>query len=93
MATNKSPFPSWLPFITIPLIFIVSRNINYNRRVPTQRYIPQQPPNQVDVLSETCRQCKIIGDCSAFPFCTTSKTTCEWEQNWDGKWIQKCRNY
>ena len=38
---NKS-FPSWLPLITIPLIFIVSRAININRNVPVQREIPQQ---------------------------------------------------
>ena len=42
MTKNKSPFPNWLPLITIPLIFIVSRNINNNRNVPTQRNIPQQ---------------------------------------------------
>ena len=42
MTKNKSPFPSWLPLITLPLIFIVSRNINNNRNVPTQRNIPQQ---------------------------------------------------
>ena len=42
MTKNKSPFPSWLPLITLPLIFIVSRNINNNRNVPVQREIPQQ---------------------------------------------------
>jgi len=42
MTKKKSPFSSWLPLITIPLIFIVSRNINNNRSVPTQRVIPQQ---------------------------------------------------
>ena len=43
MTKNKSSFPSWLPLITLTLIFIVSRNINNNRGVPTQREIPQQP--------------------------------------------------
>ena len=42
MTKKNSPFPSWLPFITIPLIFIISRNINNNRSVPLQREIPQQ---------------------------------------------------
>tara|TARA_Y100000589_G_scaffold52993_1_gene44112 strand:+ start:128 stop:490 length:363 start_codon:yes stop_codon:yes gene_type:complete len=42
MTQKKSPFPSWLPLITIPLLFIVSRNINYNRNIPIQRNIPQR---------------------------------------------------
>ena len=42
MSNKKSPFPSWLPFITIPLILIVSRTFNNNRNVPVQRNIPQQ---------------------------------------------------
>tara|TARA_B100000073_G_C23722319_1_gene568056 strand:+ start:1739 stop:2095 length:357 start_codon:yes stop_codon:yes gene_type:complete len=39
---KKTPFPSWLPLITIPLIFIVSRNINNNRNLPIQIEIPKQ---------------------------------------------------
>ncbi len=92
MTKNKSPFPSWLPFITIPLIFIVSRTINNNRNVPVQRNIIQQQ-RSVDVLGETCRQCRMMGDCSAFPFCTTSQRTCEWKQTWDGKLVQECRSF
>ena len=42
MTKKKSPFPSWLPLITIPLIFIVSRNINNYRNLPIQKEIPQQ---------------------------------------------------
>ena len=42
MSNKKSPIPSWLPFITIPLILIVSRTINNNRNIPVQRNIPQQ---------------------------------------------------
>ena len=92
MSKNKSPFPSWLPFITIPLIFIVSRTINNNRNVPIQRNIPQQQ-RSVDVLGATCMQCRMMGDCSAFPFCTKSQRTCEWKQNWDGNWVQECRSF
>ena len=72
---------------------MVSRNINYNRGIPTQRNIPRKQPGQVDFLRETCRQCRTIGDCGAFPFCTTSKSTCEWKETWDGKWVQQCKSY
>ena len=40
--TKKSIFQTWLPLITIPFIFIVSRTINNNRSMPVQRNIPQQ---------------------------------------------------
>ena len=51
MTKQKSPFPSWLPLITIPLIFIVSRNINNNRNVPVQREIPQQIPSSSGLIT------------------------------------------
>ena len=51
MTQKKSPFPSWLPLITIPLIFIVSRNINNNRNVPVQREIPQQLPSSSGLIT------------------------------------------
>ncbi len=91
---SKSTFPSWLPLITIPLIFLIRGYINgpqQQRVVPPTRTVP--PPTQGNVLEQTCRQCRILGDCSAFPFCTSSQRTCEWKQTYDGKLVQECRSF
>ena len=44
-------------------------------------------------LQQLCKFCKITGDCDTLPFCTKSQKTCEWRQNWDGKWIQECKSF
>tara|TARA_B100000212_G_C27368473_1_gene531463 strand:+ start:924 stop:2087 length:1164 start_codon:yes stop_codon:yes gene_type:complete len=89
---NKS-FPPWLPLITIPLIFIVSRSINSSRSIPPQRIAPPTQQKGSNVLKETCSMCQLSGDCSAFPFCAKSQKKCTWSKNWSGEWIEECTNF
>ena len=89
---SNSNFPSWLPLLTIPLIFLISRSINNSRSIPPQRVTPTQQGGS-NVLEETCKMCRMTGDCSAFPFCTKSQTTCKWKQNWAGEWVKECKSF
>ena len=91
-ANNKknktdSPFPPWLPLITIPLLFIISTSIRNSPR--------QQIPSSTGGGSslDICQLCRITNSCDTLPQCTRSQKTCEWKQTWDGKLVQECRNF
>lgn len=90
---GKSSIP-WLPFITIPLILIVPRYISSFRSQPSpsipQRVSPSTPSNPpLDI----CQLCRITNSCDTLPQCTRKQRTCEYEETWDGKIVERCRDF
>ena len=91
---SNSPLPPWLPFITIPLIFLISTSINNSRR-------QQMPTTPVGIPPGTggggnldiCQLCRITNSCDTLPQCTSSQKICEWKQTWDGKLVQECKSF
>ncbi len=86
--SKKSSFPVWLPLITIPLIFVVSRYIASFQIQQPRRVTPQSQPS-LDI----CQLCRITDSCDTLPQCTSKQKKCEWKQTWDGKIIEECSSY
>ena len=84
---SNSSLPPWLPFITIPLIFLISTSINNSRKQQTQP--PVQPPTTLDI----CQLCRITNSCDTLPPCTTKQRKCERKRTWDGKLVEECKNF
>ena len=84
---SNSSLPPWLPFITIPLIFLISTSINNSRKQQTQP--PVQPPTTLDI----CQLCRITNSCDTLPECTTKQRKCEYKRTWDGKLVQECKDF
>ena len=97
---NKVVIPG---IVIVGLIYLIIGIFSQNNsnNTPNQIRSLTSPPstitpptsNSSDVLGDTCRLCRLTGDCSAFPFCTKSQRTCEWKRTWDGKLVQECRSF
>ena len=90
---KKSPFPPWLPLVTIPLVLIISTSINNFRRQQTQPTIIVPPTTRNQEGLDLCQLCKITNSCDTIPGCEKGRQTCEWERTWDGKLVEKCRRF
>ena len=91
--TQKSPFPVWLPLITIPLVLIISTSINNSQRQQTQPPIVNPLTGRGGSGLDICQLCKITNSCDTLPQCTTKQKTCEWKETWDGKIVEKCSSF
>ena len=64
---KKSPFPPWLPLVTIPLVLIISTSINNFRRQQTQPTIIVPPTTRNQEGLDLCQLCKITNSCDTIP--------------------------
>ena len=88
--------------ILVGLVYLIIGNFSqFNSNNQPQKIIVEPPKKNdppktedtLEVLKQLCTMCKITGTCDSHPFCTKSQKTCEWEQNWNGNWVEKCTSF
>ena len=105
---DKSPFPPWLLFITIPLILGLPSYISSFRSQPTEIQSSETKSSETK-SSETkssktkssenepnkyiCEICRTMNTCALIPQCITKQEKCVWKQNWDGTVEKECKSY